>query len=274
MIKTQLLLKRKWLPTCSVLLFCFSSFSAYPNIAYATDPYYNGFNEWLDRGNHPVIAVGTGGYLTTNSGYSQDFPIQDPITDSFYNYSVNRSTQAAAFISFFLGDEWLIADRYWAMQAGLEFSETSALHVDGNLTQGAEVVSENNYTYNYDVRIRQLLIDAKILFTCHQIFHPYIFAGLGPSFNEASDYTTTVPPDLTFTQEYKSRSTTSFSWALGFGVDVDIHDKVRLGLGYRFTNLGQVSLGSASIDGIPVPGTLTQNHLYANELIAQLSLVL
>jgi opacity protein-like surface antigen len=272
MITTQLLLKRKRLSFYFVLLFCLSSFFSFTN-AYAINA-YNDFNAWLDQGNHPVMSIGLGGYITSNVGTSQNFPIQVPLTDAYYNYANDQTTQKAALISLFLGKEWLIADRYWLMQAGFEFTETSGLKVNGNLTQGAEVVSQNYYTYNYNVIIRQLLLDAKILYTYQQIFHPYIFGGLGLGLNRASDYTTNVPPDLTFTQEYKSKTSTSFSYALGFGVDIDIHEKVRLGIGYRFTNLGQVSLGSASIDGISVPGTLSQNHLYANELIAQLSMVL
>jgi opacity protein-like surface antigen len=273
MIKTQLLLKRKWLPACSTLLFCISSFFTFTNVAYATDV-YNAVSSWIAEGNHPVMSLGAGAYVTSNVGNSQNFPIQNPITDSYYNYSVNQASQEAAFLSLFLGREWLISDRYWLLQAGLEYTETTGLQVSGNLTQGAEVVSQNHYSYKYNTITRQLLIDGKILYTCQHIFHPYIFAGLGTSVNQASDYTTTVPPDLTFTKQYKSNNSISFSYALGFGVDVEIHDRLRLGIGYRFTDLGKVSLGSATIDGTSVPGTLSQNHLYANELIAQLSLVL
>jgi opacity protein-like surface antigen len=273
MIKTLLLLKRKWLPAYSVLLICFCSLFSFSNVAYAIDAYKE-FNAWLAQGNHPVLTLGLGGYITGNAGNSVNFPIQVPITDSFYNYTTSTESQRAAVISIFLGKEWLIADRDWFMQGGLEFNETSGLHVNGNLVQGAEVCSENFYTYNYSIIIRQLLIDAKILYTYQQIYHPYITGGLGASFNRAYSYTTNVPPDLTFTQQYRSNTSPSFTYALGFGVDIDIHENLRLGIGYRFTNLGQVSLGSANIDHISVQGTLRQGHLYASELIAQFTMVL
>jgi opacity protein-like surface antigen len=271
MTKTQLLLKRKWLPACSVLLLYI--LSIFTNVAYAVDA-KKMFQSWLDQGWHPVGSIGLGGYITSNAGNSQNFPILDPITDAYYNYSASQTAQKAAFISLFLGNEWLLADRDWLMQTGLEYSETTGLSVHGDLTQGADVGSQNFYTYKYNITTRQLLLSAKILYTIQQIYHPYVYAGLGPAVNRAANYKTTVPPDLTFTQEYRTKSTTSFSWGLGFGLDVEIHEKLRLGIGYRFTNLGQVSLGSANIDTISVPGTLTQSHLYANEVIAQLTMVL
>jgi opacity protein-like surface antigen len=273
MIKTKLLPKRKGMSVCSALLFCLISFFTLANVAYAIDA-KNAFNAFLDQGYHPMISVGVGAYISSDAGQSQNFPIQNPVTDSFYNYSTNQSAQAAALMSIFLGDEWEIAERNWLMQGGLEFTWQPGFNVNGRLTQGAQVVSQNIYTYKYNITTRQFLFDGKILYTYRQIFHPYIFGGIGASVNEASDYRTNVPPDLTFTKEYQSKNTTSFSYALGFGVEIDIHYKVRLGLGYRFTNFGQVSLGSAAIDGTSVPGTLSQNHLYANQLIAQLTMML
>jgi len=58
---------------------------------------------------------------------------------------------------------------------------------------------------------------------------------------------------------------------VGTGVDVDIIDHLRLGLGYRFTDFGAADLGNASYNGAPVSGTLTQSNLYANEFLAQLT---
>lgn len=268
MIKTQRLFKRKWLSACSVLLLSFS------HPAFAFDSVASAYKSWLDQGNHPVIALGLGGYVTTNIGDSQTFPIHEPQTDSFYIYSANQAMQVVSFGSLFLGDEWAISDRDWLMQAGVEYSESTGLRAKGSLVQGATDASQNHYEYQYNIITRQILIDGKILYTTHLFFHPYVFAGVGMGINMASDYNTTVPPDITFTQEYKSKNTPTFSYAFGFGMDIDIHQNVRLGMGYRFTNLGKVSLGSATIDGISVPGTLSQNTLYTHVLFAQLSLVL
>ena len=273
MIKNKRLLKQKLLPACSTLLFSLISFFGLTNAAFAINA-SDAYTSWINEGNHPVISLGLGAYVTSEAGQSQNFPIQDPASDSFYNYAANQSPQAAAFMNVFFGKEWEIAERYWNMQAGLEFNWQPGFDAKGRLTQGAQVASQNIYDYKYNITTRQLLFDAKILYTMQQIFHPYVMAGVGGALNQASNYSTNAPPNLTFTKEYNSKNNVTFSYALGFGIDIDIHYKVRLGLGYRFTNLGRVSLGGATIDGTKVQGTLSQNHLYANQIIAQLTWVL
>jgi hypothetical protein len=44
-----------------------------------------------------------------------------------------------------------------------------------------------------------------------------------------------------------------------------------VGIGYRFADLGNVSLGSGYVDVTPFTPVLAQQHLYAQEVLAQLS---
>ena len=81
-------------------------------------------------------------------------------------------------------------------------------------------------------------------------------------------------PFNTFTREYSDNTESSFTYSLGLGVDMDITEHLRLGVGYRFADLGKVRLGDAEINTTEVAGTLSQDHLYANEILVQLSLVL
>ena len=131
--------------------------------------------------------------------------------------------------------------------------------------------STYTYTYSYSISSQQLLLETKLLNTSFGPYHPYVLAGAGVAFNQASDYQTSVPYSQSFTRMYQDNSNTSFSYALGTGLDMDLTEQVRLGVGYRFTDLGRVRLGDASIDGTPVGGTLAQRHLYAHELLAEVT---
>lgn len=220
-----------------------------------------------------VIAIGGGAYFTSNTGESQTFPIQDPDTDEFYEYAPTHNSQTAGLYNAFVGVEWRLLPN-WLLQTGFDYNQTSSLYTNGVVTQGADVQSEDIYNYHYNIVTRQLLLAGKLLYTLKQRYHPYVLVGLGAAFNQASNYSTNVPPFLTFTRMYQDNNNTSFSYAAGVGVDVDLTDNLRFGIGYRYADLGQVKLGAANIDVNSVSGTLSQSNLYANQLLAQLTLVI
>lgn len=230
-------------------------------------------SRWQQKSWRPVLAIGGGTYITSHVGQSQTFPIQDPDIDEFYDYSTNHVSQTAGLFNAFIGTEWTVYPS-WLLQAGFDYNQTSSLYTNGVLTQGADAHSENIYSYHYNVVTRQLLLAGKLLYTFKQYFHPFVFVGLGESFNQASNFSTNVPPFLTFTRVYQANNTNSFSYAAGVGLDVDLTDNLRFGISYRYTDLGKVQLGSASIDVDSVPGTLSQSNLYANQLLAQVTLVI
>lgn len=227
-------------------------------------------NWFSDQPIHPVLALAAGNAYTLNIGESKNFPIQNPLTSEFYFYSANKQTQPTFFWDMFVGGEWLYRAP-WSIQAGLDYNQSSQLTSKGMFTQGADIISEDFYTYQYDIVTRQLLLQGKMLYTYKERFHPYVLAGVGASFNTACHYSTNVPLTLTFTRQYASHTSSSFSYALGLGVDADLTDHLRLGVGYRFTDLGQAQLGNAIINVTSVPGTLSQSHLYTNEVLVQLS---
>jgi opacity protein-like surface antigen len=221
----------------------------------------------------PVVSVAGGAFFTIgNAGDSQYFGIVDPDTDQFYQYQAANPENPQYLFGLFVGNRFVF-NNLWALQAGLDYTQSGTFQAAGNLTQGADTLSEDTYQYHYNIITRQLLAEAKVLYQFKQNtrVHPYFLFGMGASFNNASDFATTIPYSLTFTRQYQNHSTVSFSYSLGLGVDVDLTYNLSLGLGYRFADLGNVSLGTASINGTDVGGTIHQDHLYANEMVAQLS---
>lgn len=221
---------------------------------------------------HPVIGVGGGSASAVSLGRYQNFPIINPVTDQYFNYSPRSGTHTQWLAEAFLGAEKQLYSN-WRLQAGFAYAHTGTYQAKGTFIQGADPQSSDQYTYKYNVSTQQIMAQAKLLYQYNEILLPYMLLGLGGAINSASNYSTNVPPFLTFTQMYANNTTSSFAFRVGVGFDVNVASNTRLGLAYRFSDLGGVSLGSANIIQIPVPGTLSQANLYANEVLLQLTYV-
>lgn len=220
---------------------------------------------------HPVFAVGAG-VSSAKVGAVQEFAIINQLTDEFYYYSGAQESQTSGLLDILLNAEWnLNAD--WMLQAGLDYNRTEPFLVNSVFLQGADAESSDSYLYRYNVKTNQFLVNSKLLYSLKNRFHPYVFGGLGAAFNKAYKYTTNVPTFITFTRNYYDNSNTNFSYALGVGIDTDVTPNMRVGIGYRYTDLGKVSLGNSFIDLSAVPGTLTQSNLHVNEFLVQLTWV-
>ncbi len=218
---------------------------------------------------HPIASINVGAGFSNDAGQSKNFPILNPITDEFYNYDSDHSTQTVGLFGGFLGLEHEIKTNL-SIQVGLDYTQSSPFTAKGSFVQGADVASQDTFSYDYSIITRQILAEGKLLYTTHQFFHPYVTLGLGSSFNKAYNYRTDVPSNLTLTRMYTNNSSTSFSYMAGLGMEVDVHPHTRLGLSYRFTNLGKTQLGKANIGGVPVSGTLSQSNFYDNEILLNL----
>jgi opacity protein-like surface antigen len=242
--------------------------------ALASDSYFSSWTTWWQEKTwRPVIALGAGTSTTSTVGQSQTFPNTNPVTSEFYYYQAYRPTQTSALGNLFIGAEWQLTPD-WLIQGGLDYTGIAAYSAKGTLVQGADAISANVYNYSYNVLARQLMAAGKLLYSFKQIYHPYIFVGLGSSFNRAYNFKTTVPPFLTFTRQYNDYWNDSFTYSIGIGIDTDVYRNVRLGLGYRFADLGTASFNYATIDTTKFNNALSQSHIYSNQVLAQLTWVI
>jgi hypothetical protein len=262
--------KHRLLMLVSVLFFIFSTSRVFAFQLFNLGP-CNFCPTW--RG---VAAIGGGLAIANDSDLSKTFPIINPVTDQFFIYRSGDNHRTEGFFDVFLGAEVNLACfPEWSLQVGLGYNETTHFHVRGTFLQGADELSEDQFNYRFNTLARQILAEAKLLYNiqcaCYRPYHPYVLVGLGASFNRAEHFRTNVPPFLTFTREFDNHRETSFSYAVGLGIDVDVTPCLRFGLGYRFTDFGRVRLGRATIDDVPVQGTLSRPHFYAHEILAQLT---
>lgn len=228
-------------------------------------------NQALNTGQF-FISLGAGLANTSDFGESQNFSTT-PGSGDFYSYSPDHGNQTRGLHDIFIGKEWSLRSP-WDLQVGMDFNQIAVLTNSGVFTQGVDALSAQQYSYRYSLLTRQLLAETKLLYQFKNRYHLYALLGLGCAFNKAYNYTTSVQPFTAFTRAYNDNTQTSFSFSLGLGVDIDLFPQWRAGLGYRFADLGKVSLGPASINTIGVSGTLNQYHLFLNEFIAQLTWIL
>jgi len=221
----------------------------------------------------PFVAVSGGSASVTQMGSAQSFPIVDPTSDEYFVYTPESGSQTKGLFEVFLGGEFNVLSG-WLVQGGAAYAQAGRYNTHGILTQGVDTQSADQYTYQFNTVVHQVLAQVKVMKHGNHKFYPYVLLGLGASFQDTSSFSTSVPSFLSFTRAYADNTIGSFSYQVGVGIDFDLAKHVRLGVGYRFADFGETSLGSASINNTPVSGRLGQSHIYANEAIAQLTYVL
>ncbi|MCX7116938.1 MAG: outer membrane beta-barrel protein [Legionellales bacterium] len=214
--------------------------------------------------NRYVVGVDFGLSFSTTVGHETSFPLGY----STFHYGPSHTGTTPAEIGVFIGKMIPLSTRN-LLQVALNYDDIAKIKVNGGLEQG---VSPPFYPFRYDndIKSSQLLIEGKLLHQVRDLFYPYFTAGLGAGFNQAKDYATNIPPYLTLTPNYANKSTTSFSYMLGLGLDVSLFQSLTVGFGYRFSDLGTVKLGDGQLRNVAIINPMNSTHLYLNTLLLQL----
>ena len=231
------------------------------------------------QGIHPVFTL-QGGYASINSGgNTQRFTGTDSDVFTYINAGGGKDS---GFIGVFLGAEydlsWFLRSGFF-MQPGVEYNYFGKIGVNGINTIGVEPQTSTTYHYNYDLQTQQVLGTLKLFATTYERFHPYGEVGIGAAFNHAGQYNaiTTETGSVNLTPGFSNQNQTQFSYSLGLGVDTQVNKKIRVGLGYRYSNFGLSSLGNGTVTynnyQSPLPFALGNSNAYANQLIARISYV-
>ncbi|MFJ1267131.1 outer membrane protein [Legionella lytica] len=217
-----------------------------------------------------------GGYANINAGARVSYLGGD---GTAYSYRSSKDGQSDGFLGGFLGVEHPISWYNLLVQAGLEYSYFGPVGVQGlntvSMTSGISTV----HRYRYNLVAHQFLVSAKFLTTTHGRYHPYALGGIGAAVTNMENFRVTPIQDggMTTAPSFSENNSTRFSYSVGFGVDVDVNQYTRLGLGYRFSGLGDAALKRgkmlANNQVVPVPFALGVHNTHANQLMAQLTFV-
>lgn len=219
----------------------------------------------VPNNNSYSIGLDLGIAKPTNLGPKTTFPLGY----STFTYSPDINNVQTLISGISLNKTLPIMSLY-TLQAGISYHYLASMNVNGNLEQG---ISPPYYqsTYAYTIKSSLYLLEGKIHRPFYTYFFPYFYLALGEASNKAYNYSTNVPDYLTVTPTYSSKTTNSFAYSVGIGLDYFVLAKVSIGLGYRFINLGKAGLGTGTIRNTSVGAELTQSNLYLNTILAQIN---
>lgn len=217
-----------------------------------------------------LLSTLTIGSDSVEHGHSQLLTLLPPFEVAFHSIG-RRATPAS--LGAFIGLERPFGEKF-QLQLGVSGYVDEPFQFKGEVWQFA-LPEFNNLTYRYKIHHTRFMLEGKLLtnLTRPQSLHPYLSWGLGAGFNRANSYyETPLILEAIPMSPFISESKTRLSWGAGLGFDYSINHHVRVGVGYQFTDLGAATLG-------PTPAaqtsqTLSETHLYANQLRFQLGLII
>ncbi|MFY7697478.1 MAG: outer membrane protein [Legionella sp.] len=151
----------------------------------------------------------------------------------YNNYSANTPYRSALMGGLFLGIE------YWrnpmlALQLGMGGYALSAVNVSGSVLQ-LNHHKPSDFNYNSRLQSDRLVAESKVLSNLADNIHPYLSGSLGVAANKTYAYQGT-------TRFMAGITTPSLTYGLGAGIDLNLSQFLRLGVGYQYLNLGHFLL--------------------------------
>ena len=183
------------------------------------------------------------GWPTKSSDYKTPSPATIKGTD---NYSYQKSSARAVF-SLGGGYEWQRNTQFWLpnYSLGLRYSYYAANKGTG-IYNFANYYSRTDFTYK--TQSQALLAVGKLAILDWHNIVPYVIGGVGFAFNRFSDYQDA--PDMASKtglpkhyHTFTNKSSMSFTYLVGLGLDYQINRNWQLGLEYYYANLGKIKSG-------------------------------
>lgn len=211
------------------------------------------------------IRVGMDSFRTNKS--SSVLLAPSAIESNLYVPSANWKTSfvGGAFLGFEMSMPRLCFLRW---QTGAAYYSSDNVKIPGVV----EVFSDPALTdlnYEYKIKNQRIVWENKGLINLTHGSYFYLLSGIGGAYNKAYDYHETQrSSQAAINKPFNSHSQWKFMYELGFGLETDVTQQIRLGLGYQYVNLNKIKLE-------PQTGQLTnqsiQYRYYANEFIANIS---
>ena len=230
--------------------------SAQPVFSNEQSPNY--FIPWLKSS---FVATLSAGPSWESAGRSQTLDLAPGVTKTF---TTNRPTSTPITGAIFLGIQTPLPKSIQG-QIGLDFTTTGSAHLSGNIWDDADPTF-NNYDYQYQIKHSHVALKGKLLSNCNSLpIIPWISAAVGVGYNTAFSFSNspTISEAITM-PNFNSRTKTSFTYTLGFGVQHQLSKNWQAGIGYEFADWGKSQLAPDSSGN---SAGLSLSHLYTNSLL-------
>ncbi len=172
---------------------------------------------------------------------------------------------AGAGVQFPLSHPFFHADRL-----GLAYDYYSRATVTGQINKFQTVPT---YSYTYNLTSNVLWLDNQLDVGHLGQMIPFIDLAIGAAWHRTDNYQElplpNVPPQNVRVNgaDLASNNSTEFAWRVGIGGNVNLTDKVKMGLIYRYANLGRSSTGPSGF--YPTVGGIN-NSVAGNEAVLSL----
>lgn len=191
----------------------------------------------------PVISLRGGiDYAKVNGNTAYAITNYDiPIPDS---YIPEDEWHSAAVWGGFLGIEFPFFARWSHWQTGVSYYHSGNFEASGYIHLWS-VPDLINLEYEYDVRNQRVLWENKWLADLNCCIDLYLLFGLGWSQNKAFNYRE-IEETIDSTRSrghFIDDTQNSFTYSLGLGIEFDVIEHIRFGIGYQYSDLGEIALG-------------------------------
>ena len=220
---------------------------------------------WL--AGHRVFSISGGAAWAKNSG-TQTLYLQPII---FQTYATNPSSETVGVADVFLGLQYDLTQKLQG-QLGLTLGVTTNINRSGTIREQA-LRDFDNYTYSYTINQTRVALKGKLITApMYYQFSPYVSATAGVGLNKADGFISTPKIEEESEQPpFASKTTTSFTYTIGAGIQRAINSNWSIAGAYEFSDLGKSELGRATEQTMNQgPGL---SHLYTNGIIISLTYV-
>jgi opacity protein-like surface antigen len=233
----------------------------------------SGFKQFFDK--NPVVVSLGGGATFQNVGQTQNVSL----TPSFPNtWAAAPSNSTLATGELFMGLQSPLGENLKG-QWGLAFRSSSHADLSGVIFNPG--LNQNTYDYRYQLQHNALSLKGKLLLgdlfsslapKNHFSLIPWVSASVGLALNRATGYSdASLGSGQASLAEFGNKTTSSFTYALGAGVQYPFNTHWQVGLGYEFADWGASSLGADPTQ--TGSGSISQSHWYTNSVLLNVTYV-
>ena len=244
---------------------------------FADEPSKN-YNESVKKNGNWFVAADIGALWPDFNNISL---VTNGVSSSQYsniNILSQRTDNIKTMLDLSLGYKWQLDSNFIkALGFGLRYEYIFLDSIKGDVIDN-KLDLTNNYVYNWRLKSSILSFFSKVNIFKYEHLMPYINAGLGVSFNNASGYEIKslgltapgVKPIVLLApisdQGLSPHSQTQFSYNVGTGLDVLLSGNFTMTLGYEYIYLGNFRSGKGE-------STLSETYLNTDKATANTFLV-
>jgi len=211
----------------------------------------------------------TGGAAFSRPSNNTTLQLNQFVTSLYVN---DEKNQAGFFAGIGIGHTFeQIYHKPLNLSLNLMLYDVSFGHVTGTEQPFVSGGDFDTLEYKFRVRSYPLMIMPRLIFTSFS-WQPFIFGGLGVSWNRAYDYQE-KPTDSSLgaapaTVPFNDKTIAAFAYQVGLGIQHQIYQNIKqhitldVAMDYHYMNLGTGQLGT-------IPAETTDDHLKVPRLSAQ-----